>query len=141
MFTLYSIVPVSGSFQWQSNFFSKSKDCFNKIKKLGFINFNLKTVKHLYGSIVSFWSGTWKNIMVPKAEIYFRLCLYYNISLSLEKFFSYLQKRPFLLRPKVSLLISLFCPMLYSIHFLLCSVWLALKFCCIQKVDATQNDY
>ena len=46
--------------------------------------------------------------------------MFYIISLSLERFLSYLQKRPFLLRPKVSLLISLFCPMLYSIHFLLC---------------------
>ena len=64
-----------------------------------------------------------KMLWVPKfAKKYFKLCVFYIISLSLKRFLSNLQKRPFLLRPKVSLLISPFCPMLYSIHFLLCLI-------------------
>ena len=48
---------------------------------------------------------------------YFKLCVFYIISLSLERFLSYLQKRPFLLPLKVSLSVSPYCPMPYSIHF------------------------
>ena len=42
---------------------------------------------------------------------------FYIISPSLERFLSYLQKQPFLLRTKVSLSVSPYCPMPYSIHF------------------------
>ena len=63
-----------------------------------------------------------KMYWVPKfAKRYFKLFVLYIISLLLEWFLSFLQKRPFLLRPKVSLSVSPYCPMPYSIHFPLCA--------------------
>ena len=64
-------------------------------------------------------------------KIFQIMCLYI-ISLSLERFLSYLQKRPFLLRPKVSLSVSPYCPMPYNIHFPLCNY--AIYFSSLQMI-------
>jgi hypothetical protein len=61
----------------------------------------------------------YQNLQKKNISNYVFFCI---IFLSLERFLSYLQKRPFLLRPKVSLSVSPFCPMPYSIHFPLCII-------------------
>ena len=67
---------------------------------------------------------TWSILKLEKCNGYQNLqknisnyVFFYIISLSLERFLSYFQKWPFLLRPKVSLSVSPYCPMPYSIHF------------------------